>query len=190
MFTFFIFFFFFSSRRRHTISDRDWSSDVCSSDLVRCSAAVSGAQVSLLRNNGPALHTVTSAGDGTVWFENIPDGEYQVQVLAPGFASLTVTVPHPASLTAQLQLASATEVVVVVATRTPVPAAESGASVAVLEAAQLQVMQPLDASDALRFLPGAIVDTAGQRGGLASLFVRGGDSRYNKVLIDSVPVND
>src|SRR5204862_4990203 len=26
--------FFFSSRRRHTISLRDWSSDVCSSDLV------------------------------------------------------------------------------------------------------------------------------------------------------------
>src|SRR2546428_13045912 len=28
-------FFFFSSRRRHTRSDRDWSSDVCSSDLSR-----------------------------------------------------------------------------------------------------------------------------------------------------------
>src|SRR3989440_1187262 len=28
-----ILFFFFSSRRRHTRSDRDWSSDVCSSDL-------------------------------------------------------------------------------------------------------------------------------------------------------------
>src|SRR5437868_12837990 len=28
-----IFFFFFSSRRRHTRSKRDWSSDVCSSDL-------------------------------------------------------------------------------------------------------------------------------------------------------------
>src|SRR5438874_12348783 len=27
--------FFFSSRRRHTRSLRDWSSDVCSSDLVR-----------------------------------------------------------------------------------------------------------------------------------------------------------
>ena len=26
-------FFFFSSRRRHTRSKRDWSSDVCSSDL-------------------------------------------------------------------------------------------------------------------------------------------------------------
>src|SRR3989449_5161283 len=29
------FFFFFSSRRRHTRCSRDWSSDVCSSDLAR-----------------------------------------------------------------------------------------------------------------------------------------------------------
>src|SRR5687768_17823061 len=28
-------FFFFSSRRRHTRCSRDWSSDVCSSDLIR-----------------------------------------------------------------------------------------------------------------------------------------------------------
>src|SRR5690625_7037562 len=35
-YTFFIFiiFFFFSSRRRHTRWPRDWSSDVCSSDLL------------------------------------------------------------------------------------------------------------------------------------------------------------
>src|SRR5207302_7157070 len=32
-FIFFFFFFFFSSRRRHTRFSRDWSSDVCSSDL-------------------------------------------------------------------------------------------------------------------------------------------------------------
>src|SRR5579883_3551370 len=31
---FFCFFFFFSSRRRHTRFSRDWSSDVCSSDLI------------------------------------------------------------------------------------------------------------------------------------------------------------
>src|SRR5438046_5551661 len=30
----FLFFFFFSSRRRHTRLVSDWSSDVCSSDLV------------------------------------------------------------------------------------------------------------------------------------------------------------
>src|SRR5699024_11963477 len=29
------YYFFFSSRRRHTRSKRDWSSDVCSSDLPR-----------------------------------------------------------------------------------------------------------------------------------------------------------
>src|SRR5215510_15407212 len=29
-----VFFFFFSSRRRHTRWPRDWSSDVCSSDLL------------------------------------------------------------------------------------------------------------------------------------------------------------
>src|SRR5215813_12844025 len=32
---FLVFFFFFSSRRRHTRCGRDWSSDVCSSDLDR-----------------------------------------------------------------------------------------------------------------------------------------------------------
>src|SRR3712207_5325779 len=35
MFIFMFFFFFFSSRRRHTRYWRDWSSDVCSSDLLR-----------------------------------------------------------------------------------------------------------------------------------------------------------
>src|SRR6266542_5316317 len=35
----FVFFFFFSSRRRHTRCYRDWSSDVCSSDLSRVAPA-------------------------------------------------------------------------------------------------------------------------------------------------------
>src|SRR5216683_3647759 len=33
-------YFFFSSRRRHTRSDRDWSSDVCSSDLLGAGAVL------------------------------------------------------------------------------------------------------------------------------------------------------
>src|SRR5699024_12163437 len=47
----FIGFFFLSSRRRHTISKRDWSSDVCSSDLVTeftSLGAVSSSSSSLL----------------------------------------------------------------------------------------------------------------------------------------------
>src|ERR1039457_7315511 len=37
----FVFMFFFSSRRRHTRLQGDWSSDVCSSDLVRNAARTS-----------------------------------------------------------------------------------------------------------------------------------------------------
>src|SRR5687768_3851284 len=35
-----LFFFFFSSRRRHTRCSRDWSSDVCSSDLLHQALAM------------------------------------------------------------------------------------------------------------------------------------------------------
>src|SRR3712207_6727449 len=39
--------FFFSSRRRHTRYWRDWSSDVCSSDLAQIAAAISDAGVNI-----------------------------------------------------------------------------------------------------------------------------------------------
>src|SRR3989475_4575839 len=37
-----MFFFFFSSRRRHTRFDCDWSSDVCSSDLMQIASEMAG----------------------------------------------------------------------------------------------------------------------------------------------------
>src|SRR6266436_4885639 len=43
----FCIFFFFSSRRRHTRCSRDWSSDVCSSDLLRSSWLIRRAKVEL-----------------------------------------------------------------------------------------------------------------------------------------------
>src|SRR2546430_10524604 len=42
-----LYFFFFSSRRRHTIFDCDWSSDVCSSDLIAGSLALSSREITL-----------------------------------------------------------------------------------------------------------------------------------------------
>src|SRR5206468_8836244 len=55
-----LFFFFFSSRRRHTRSDRDWSSDVCSSDLVAILRETAGPSVDLAcaharSTEGPAV---------------------------------------------------------------------------------------------------------------------------------------
>src|SRR5204862_4953557 len=41
----FFFVFFFSSRRRHTRSLRDWSSDVCSSDLTSFATRPSPARI-------------------------------------------------------------------------------------------------------------------------------------------------
>src|SRR5690606_40764469 len=46
-----VFFFFFSSRRRHTRFSRDWSSDVCSSDLhIWCSTFEVFSLVSAMRS--------------------------------------------------------------------------------------------------------------------------------------------
>src|SRR2546422_7863716 len=42
-----VFFFFFSSRRRHTRCSRDWSSDVCSSDLAIACHLLPGPLVSV-----------------------------------------------------------------------------------------------------------------------------------------------
>src|SRR2546429_6290060 len=46
--------FFFSSRRRHTRCSRDWSSDVCSSDLVvRCQGSAQSHIAPKQNNNSP-----------------------------------------------------------------------------------------------------------------------------------------
>src|SRR6266496_1951360 len=54
-------FFFFSSRRRHTISLRDWSSDVCSSDLpLESGARREGEQLLQRLATGEAVAAVTT----------------------------------------------------------------------------------------------------------------------------------
>src|SRR5699024_11736084 len=54
-------FFFFSSRRRHTRSKRDWSSDVCSSDLGHCFADRSGLEAVTMRAVAAELDGVAAA---------------------------------------------------------------------------------------------------------------------------------
>src|SRR5579885_2939994 len=57
--------FFFSSRRRHTRSKRDWSSDVCSSDLSRRSGRGSGPVVPRKVSQSPRLRDVVA--QDSVW---------------------------------------------------------------------------------------------------------------------------
>src|SRR2546428_11189254 len=55
-------FVFFSSRRRHTSSDRDWSSDVCSSDLTAPGAGTPGGTVTVSDGTGGTCQASVSAG--------------------------------------------------------------------------------------------------------------------------------
>lgn len=154
-------------------------------------AAVGGAQVSLVgTSDGKTLATQNTSAEGAAAFRVPGEGSFQIQVLAPGFAAETVQVSSQVEITVSLRLATASETVVVSGMRTPVPAQAAGADVDSLSAAQLTTLQPIAASDAIRFLPGAVVNAAGQRGGLTSLFVRGGESRYNKVIVDGVTINE
>jgi vitamin B12 transporter len=155
-------------------------------------AVIAGAQVQLLRLNKAALVAVEdTSADGLAVFRESTSTSYRVRVLAPGFAVENVDLSSAAGIcTIKLQLATAAETVVVTATRTPVPSEVAGAEVATLSGSQLELMQSVAANDTVRFLSGAVINTSGQRGGLSSLFVRGGESRYNKVIVDGVSVNE
>jgi outer membrane cobalamin receptor len=156
------------------------------------SATVSGAQISLFsKGTDTPVKIVSSSAEGIATFPDVSSGNYQIQVLAPGFAPQTEDIAtHSHVITIHLHLAPASETVVVTATRTPALAEETGSNISTLESGQLETMQPTAADDAVRFLPGAVVNTAGQRGGLSSLFVRGGESNYNKVIVDGVTINE
>jgi vitamin B12 transporter len=107
------------------------------------------------------------------------------------FAAALATCATTASV-AQQPSDSATAIapVVVTATRVPVSARVSPAAVSVITGEELRARGIARLADALRLVPGAVVASNGSFGGLTSLFLRGGNSNYVKVLVDGVPVNE
>jgi vitamin B12 transporter len=79
--------------------------------------------------------------------------------------------------------------VVVSASKVPTPAGTLTQAVTVLSGADLRARGVTRVVDALREVPGASLVQSGSYGAITSLFLRGGESRYTKVLIDGVPVN-
>src|SRR5581483_4966757 len=146
------------------------------------SAPILGAEVDLLPAGDEAPIVGTTSAAGVSVFNVEGKTQYRLRVLAPGFAPYDGEPISAAQfpVVVQLRVAPATQTVVVTATRNPVPTDKTAANVETLAGAQIETMQPVSAADAIRFLPGAVVNTSGQRGGLGSVFVRGGDSRYNK----------
>jgi vitamin B12 transporter len=108
---------------------------------------------------------------------------------------LAFTIPLlavPAILHAQQSArdTARTAPVVVTATRSPLAAERVPSSVSVLTGEELRQEGVTTVADALRRVPGLALVQTGSYGGATSLFIRGGESKYTKVLIDGVPVNE
>jgi vitamin B12 transporter len=78
---------------------------------------------------------------------------------------------------------------VVTATRIPTPPEAVVSSLTIISGEDLRARGLRFVQDALREVPGASVVQVGSYGGVTSLFLRGGESDYVKVLVDGVPVN-
>ena len=94
----------------------------------------------------------------------------------------------PLSLLAQQDTARIPELVVT-ATKTEADRRTIAASVSSISGEELRTRGFRFVLDWLRETPGAAVVQSGSFGGVTSLFLRGGESDYTKVLIDGVPAN-
>ena len=114
----------------------------------------------------------------------------QVEAALAGFRSTTVPCQASGTMRIQLQVAPVEETVVVTATRTGVPSSQLGTSSTTFTADDIRRRQATRVSDLLRSTPGAMVLQTGGPGGVTGLFVRGGESNYNTVLVDGIPLNE
>ena len=79
--------------------------------------------------------------------------------------------------------------VTVTAARTLTPLREIGQSVTVITNADIETQGARTVLQVLETVPGFNVVRTGSFGGSTSVFVRGGESNFNLVLIDGVPIN-
>lgn len=155
-------------------------------------AMVANAKVDLLQQSSVVASTATDS-QGNYQFTSIAAGHYRVRAQAANFA-VQETEPFyiggsgTAEVNLTLNIGVVSQQVVISATGTEVPESQIGASVSVITRDQFQ--NKLDLFDPLRQIPGVQIGQSGQRGANASMFIRGGDSNANKVLLDGVPFND
>lgn len=79
---------------------------------------------------------------------------------------------------------------VVTVTARPEPVETGAADVTIVEPQKTPAATPQSLADVLRFQPALYVGQTGQRGGLTSISLRGGDPNFTLFLLDGIPVND
>ena len=155
-------------------------------------AVIRGATVDLLEG-GTRIASTSTGAEGNFQLSSPRAGHYFIRATAPGFAvqpSPLLYLGAGKTVTQNLTLAlgSVSERIVVTATGVAVPESQVGASVSVVSSEQFQ--ERLESLEPLRQVPGVQVLEHGQRGISSSLFIRGGESNDNKVLLDGIPMNE
>jgi vitamin B12 transporter len=155
-------------------------------------ASVSGASIALV-SKGQVVASGVSASDGSFQISTGASGRYFLVVSASSFRQLQTPDFYAGqfdSLERNLVLEPewVRQSIVVTATGTPTPQPQTSAATSVLSPLDLALRD--DFVSALRLMPGTVVAQTGQRGAQASLFVRGGDSDDNKILIDGVDAGE
>jgi vitamin B12 transporter len=153
---------------------------------------ISGATVALLQN-GKVIVTGQSLYDGSFQLNSAASGQFNVLAGGVSFRQLTTKVFYGASLDSVeqnvvLEPEWVRQSIVVTATGMPQPEAQVSASITGI--ARPDFANRAAMVDALRQVSGFDVVQSGQRGGLTSVFIRGGNSDSNKVLLDGVPIED
>jgi vitamin B12 transporter len=152
---------------------------------------VSGASVRLLRDGEQMAQTSTDVR-GEFAFQSLAEGRYQVEASAAGFEVRRTDPTFAGSpvIRVALQIGPLQQDVVVTAAATELPGSQVGSAVTVIDSATLESLGKVDVLEPLRTVPGVQIVQTGARGGTTSLFVRGGDADFNKVLVDGMPAND
>jgi iron complex outermembrane receptor protein/vitamin B12 transporter len=155
-------------------------------------AKVRNAKVVLIQSGSPVGSAVSGA-DGSFEIDTGTVGRFFLVISAPTFRQLETPVFYAGRLDTierdlVLEPEWARESIVVTATGTPTPQAQTSAATTVLGQSELSLRS--DLVSALRMMPGTFVVQTGQRGAQSSLFVRGGDSDANKILLDGVDAGD
>ncbi len=80
--------------------------------------------------------------------------------------------------------------VVVTGTAYPAELSKSTGSVTVITGEEIEASHAVSVGELLEQVPGLYVDQPASRGGVTSVYIRGGDPNFTLVLIDGVKVND
>ena len=154
---------------------------------------VPGARISLLRSL-TVIEERQSDARGVYKFEGLQDGPYQLAASARGLAcpamDIEVGKTGDQRQDVSLALSALQSQVVVSASLGGALAPQIGSSVSLVSKQDIDDRSAQNALEVIRGVPGIEVNQSGRRGGVTGVYIRGGESKYNAVMVDGIPLND